>query len=288
MISPEGPPSPCTPVRTHAEDGARLVACAHGGQVLGWSPAGDQRERLWLSPLARCGPGEAIRGGVPVVFPQFADRGPLPKHGRARDRAWELDTGSDGAPVARVACRLRDDELTRRIWPHRFTLTLVAEASGDRLTMTLGVRNEAPADGEPFSFTAALHTYLAAEVRVARLHGLAEHPAEDHTAGGAPVRLPRGPLPARGPLDVAVRDTRGPVRLENGVDDELEIRCTGDGGFDSLVVWNPGEQHGLSDVPPEGAGQFLCVEPARLAPVTLAPQGVWRGTARFTALVPSP
>ena len=222
-----------------------------------------------------------------MVFPQFSDRGPLPKHGLARDRAWELDTGSDGAPVARVACRLRDDDLTRRVWPHRFTLTLVAEASGDQLTMTLGVRNEAPEDGEPFTFTAALHAYLAAEVPVARLRGLAEHPAQDHTRGGTSIRLPREPLPARGPLDVAVPGARGPVHLRNGVDDELEISCTRGDGFDSLVVWNPGEHHGLGTSRPRAPGSSSAW-PARLTPVTLAPQGVWRGTARFTALVPSP
>ena len=288
MISFDGPHTPCTPVRTRAGDGARLVACAHGGQLLGWSPAGDERDRLWLSPLARCGDGQAIRGGVPVVFPQFAGRGPLPKHGLARDREWELDTGSDGAAVARVACRLQDDEHTRAVWPHRFTLTLVAEAAGPRLTMTLRVRNDAPPGGEPFNLTAALHAYLAADVPAAQLSGLAGRSAEDNLAAGGTVRLPEGALPALGPLDVAVRGTRGPVRLAVDGLDDLEVGCLGEDGFDSLVVWNPGERHGLADVPPEGADQFVCVEPARLTPVTVAPQRVWRASARFTALVPAP
>jgi len=287
VISTEGPPSPCTPVRVRADDGARLVACAHGGQVLGWSPASDERERLWLSPLARCGEGEAIRGGIPVVFPQFSGRGPLPKHGIARDRAWELDTGSDGAPVARVACRLRDDARTRAVWPHAFTLTLIAEASGADLTVTFAVRNEAPAGGEPFRFTAALHAYLAVDTATGRLEGLAGRHAEDARAGGADVVLPAGALPARGPVDVAVPGARGPVVLRDGRD-ALRVDCPDDDGFDALVVWNPGQPHGLGDVPPEGADQFLCVEPARLEPVSLVPQATWRAAARFTALVPCP
>ena len=287
MISLDPPTSPCTPVRVRARDGARLVACAHGGQVLGWSPASDERDRLWLSPLARCGAGEAIRGGVPVVFPQFAGRGPLPKHGLARDRAWELDTGSDGADVARVACRLQDDERTRAIWPHRFTLTLVAEASGTQLSVTLAVRNDAASGGDAFTFTAALHAYLATAVPLADVVGLAGLPAEDNAAGGAVRVLPAGPLPARGPVDLAVRGTRGPAVVRTG-GDEVEVHCEGDDGFDSLVVWNPGEPHGLADVPPEGAAQFVCVEPAALTPVTLAPHATWRATAVLTALVPRP
>jgi glucose-6-phosphate 1-epimerase len=286
LDGPPTPPTPCTPVRIRAGDGARLVACAHGGQVLGWSPACDDRERLWLSPLARCGDGESIRGGVPVMFPQFARRGSLPPHGLARDRTWELDTGSDGAPAARLACRLRDDARTRAVWPHPFTLTLVAEAAGPRLTLTLGVRNEAPVGGEPFTLTAALHAYLAADVPASHLHGLDGAPAEDNAAGSGTIRLPDGPLPAAGPIDVTVRGARGPVRLVTDGVDDLEVRCPGKDGFDSLVVWNPGERHGLADVPPGGTDQFVCVQPARLSPVTIEPQGVWHAVARLTALVP--
>ncbi|HEX2806430.1 MAG TPA: hypothetical protein VHN80_09715 [Kineosporiaceae bacterium] len=293
MISESDQVTPCTPARTHAADGARLVGCAHGGQVLGWTPAGDDRDRLWLSPLARCGPGEAIRGGVPVIFPQFAGRGPLPKHGLARDRAWELVTGSDGAPLARIAARLTDDEQTRAIWPHAFTLTLIAEAAGEALTITLEVRNDAPSGGTPFSLTAALHSYLAADAASARIDGLAGLSAQDNAASGAIVRLPAEPLPALGPRDLAVTDTTGPVTLTDSDASTVRVHCPppdlalpGD-GFDALVVWNPGDDHGLADVPPDGARHFVCVEPARLTPVTVEPQGVWRAVARLEALVPS-
>lgn len=290
MIYPADP-GPCTPLRTHADDGARLVACAHGGQLLSWLPAGEERDRLWVSPLARCGPGQAIRGGVPVVFPQFAGRGPLPKHGIARDRTWELDTGSDGAPVARVAGRLRDDVSTRRVWPQSFTASLVAEAAGAELTITLQIRNDAAAGTDAFTFTTALHAYLSADAPRARVTGLADLVAEDNAAGGATVRTPADPLPLHGPVDLAVRSARGPVRLDDGLGGQLALRCDGpaephpDDGFDSLVVWNPGADHGLADVPPGGSRHFVCMEPARLTPVRLEPQHVWRGTARLTALV---
>jgi glucose-6-phosphate 1-epimerase len=292
MISEAGPVTPCTPMRTHAADGARLVACAHGGQLLGWTPAGDDRDRLWLSPLARCGPGEAIRGGVPVIFPQFAGRGPLPKHGLARDRAWELDSGSEGAAVARIAARLTDDEATRSIWPHTFTLTLIAEAAGPGLTMTLEVHNDAPLGGAPFSLTAALHSYLAADAAVAHLDGLAGRIAQDN-ATSRELALPAGPLPALGPQDLAVPGATGPVTLTESDTPAVRVSCPAPDsrrpldGFDALVIWNPGDDHGLADVPPDGARHFVCIEPARLTPVTVEPQGFWRGVARLEALVPS-
>src|SRR3954462_5540325 len=69
----------------------------HGAHVTRWrTAAGD--DSLFLSRAARFAPGEAIRGGIPVVFPQFAERGPLPKHGFARTALWRLT--SDGAAEA--------------------------------------------------------------------------------------------------------------------------------------------------------------------------------------------
>ena len=269
------------------------MACAHGGQVLGWTPAGDERDRLWLSPLARCGPGEAIRGGVPVIFPQFAGRGPLPKHGLARDREWELDSGSDGATVARMAARLTADERTRAIWPHDFTLTLIAEAVSRTLTFTLEVRNDAPPGAAAFSLTTALHSYLATDAVTARLEGLAGLDAEDNAAAGAPIRLGTQAVPALGPRDIAVRDIRGPVWLTEADGSAIRLDCPPpeaagrDDGFDSVVIWNPGSTPGPADVPPGAASRFVCVEPARLAAVSVEPQGGWRAVARLEALVPS-
>ena len=70
-----------------APDGAQATVLLHGAHTVSWIPAGDQ-ERLYLSPLAVAGPGQSVRGGVPVIFPQFNAQGPLPRHGFARDRAW--------------------------------------------------------------------------------------------------------------------------------------------------------------------------------------------------------
>ncbi len=61
-----------------APDGARAVLALHGAHVLSWIPAGGT-EQLYLSPQSEFSLGQAIRGGVPVCFPQFATRGSLPR-----------------------------------------------------------------------------------------------------------------------------------------------------------------------------------------------------------------
>ena len=70
-------------------DGARAEIYLHGAHVTSWLPAGGE-EQLYLSAASEFRDGAAIRGGVPVVFPQFSSGGPLPKHGFARNLAWEL------------------------------------------------------------------------------------------------------------------------------------------------------------------------------------------------------
>jgi hypothetical protein len=60
------------------------------------------QERLFMSRLSALDGSRAIRGGVPVIFPQFAERGPGMRHGFARVSTWRvLDSGEqDGAAFA--------------------------------------------------------------------------------------------------------------------------------------------------------------------------------------------
>ena len=153
------------PITLTASGGARAVVLPQGAQVVSWTPA-DGEERLFLSQHPSGGPG-GLRGGVPVIFPQFGGFGSLPFHGFARGLLWDLvaaashpDDGrphgpGDGEAMAEFA--LRDSEATRAVWPHAFRATLAVHAGGPRLRVALGVTNTG---AQPFSFTAALHTYI--------------------------------------------------------------------------------------------------------------------------------
>lgn len=263
---------PCRTVESVGADGERLTACAHGGHVTGWWPAGESASRLWMSERSGCGPGVAIRGGVPVIFPQFGTLGPLPKHGFVRDVPWTQRplANAGGGPEA-AALAFETTVGPEPEWPHEARVTLTARASGRSLDVALQVDNIGERD---LTFTAALHTYFAVTEPGTVLHGLAGRAARDATDGGRSVTLPDG-VPTTASMDLMVDDVGGAalvVRAPSG--DALEITAD---GFCDRVVWNPGPEHALADVAAGDEAAFVCVEPAVLAPVVLAAGAQWAG-----------
>jgi len=251
-----------------APDGAELTVLLHGGQIVSWIPAGDQ-ERLYLSPDAVAGPGQAVRGGIPVIFPQFSQQGPLPRHGFARDRAWQWVEGAERGGVVIGVLRLTDDEATRAIWPHPFEAELSFSFSGLQLDVELAVTNTGDA---PFDFSAALHTYLRVDdVRRARLGGLyAVRYLDKLTGAEQPQEI--DPFSFAGAIDRIYHDAKAPLSLATAMG-RMAIQQE---GFDDVVVWNPGPAAGLSDLPADDWLQLLCVEAAAIGrPVTLAPGQEW-------------
>jgi len=59
----------------------------------------------------------AIRGGIPVVFPQFGP-GELPNHGFARTSNWDILSATDGV----LELSLSPNDGISSMWPHDFRL----------------------------------------------------------------------------------------------------------------------------------------------------------------------
>ena len=77
----------------------------NGAHVTSWIPAGG-KEVLFMGKTASFAPGDPIRGGIPVVFPQFANTGPLPQHGFARKTEWQLaETADANDPTSSTTTR---------------------------------------------------------------------------------------------------------------------------------------------------------------------------------------
>lgn len=259
-------------VELAAPDGARAMVLLHGGQLVSWTPAGAP-ERLYLSPRASFGPGVSVRGGVPIVFPQFAQFGPLPRHGFARTREWTLAGQDAGSDDALAVLRLADDEATRALWPHAFVAELTLRVGGARLDVELAVENTGD---DPLQFTAALHSYLrVADLGATRLQGLERLRYRDQVRGTEQVEGRDG-LRFDGEVDRIYFDAARALHLHDGA---RSLRILAE-GFGDVVVWNPGpgKAASLTDLPPDAFRHFACVEAAAIGnPIRLEPGDQWSG-----------
>jgi glucose-6-phosphate 1-epimerase len=255
-------------IRWQAADGATAVATLQGAHLVSWIPAGGD-ERLYLSERSPFEAGRAIRGGVPVVFPQFGERGPLAHHGFARTSAWRL-AREEGD---RVVLALESSGATLRLWPHAFALELAITIDSVRLAMDLYIRNTGSAD---FAFSAALHTYLRiSDDAGARLEGLRGVRYVDRGSTTPQVES-RDAVTAVEPIDRAYLDTPRETRLVEG----KRRLVISQHGFPDTVVWNPGRERtaGMADMPPDGYRNMLCVEAAAFEhPVVVRAGGTWTG-----------
>jgi glucose-6-phosphate 1-epimerase len=245
-------------VLLRAPDGAEAIVTLYGAHLVSWKGA-DGRERLFCSAASVLDGSKAIRGGVPVIFPQFSEQGNGLRHGFARVSDWHLlDSGvEDGEAIALFTLAEEDlkPEYTRA-WRHSFSLALRVGIKGNTLAMQLEVRNTGE---DPLPFQAALHTYYAVEdICQVRVNGVISDE-----------------LSIDGKVDEIYSNVAGEMAIETGAM-TLQVKQT---GFTDVVVWNPGaaDAAALSDMADDEFKKFVCVEPAVLKVVTLQEDGVWRG-----------
>ena len=118
-----------------ARDGATVRICHQGAHVCSWIPA-QGTEQLFLSKRTEFREGVAIRGGVPVIFPQFAGLGTLPKHGFARTAPWSLvQQGHTDDGAAQAVFRLKENIARLTIWPYVFTAELAVSVRCRSVTL---------------------------------------------------------------------------------------------------------------------------------------------------------
>lgn len=265
--------TPLPRIHLSHDSGGTAEVYPYGAHVTSWVPAGGM-EALFLSRAAWFEPGTAIRGGVPVIFPQFAGMGPLPKHGFARTQSWERADAGGGTSVR---LRLRDSEETRGIWPHAFSAELTVELGDDWLSIGLAIENTG---AQPIDFTAALHTYLrVGDVRQASIEGLR---GIRYREKGRERVDEEGELTISGEVDRIYLNTPPELRVH----DRANRRTFGvqASGFADIVVWNPwaAATARLPDMEDDEYLEMICVEAAQVgSPIHLDPGERWSGMQRL-------
>ncbi|KAK8803476.1 hypothetical protein WA158_001170 [Blastocystis sp. Blastoise] len=245
------------------KSGACVKIALNGATVISWKlPNG--REQLYLSKKNTFENGSAIRGGIPVVFPQFSNEGPLKKHGFARNSQWNcVDTSYDDVrDVATATLALSDNEETRKEWNYKFQLHYIVELSNSSLTTKLVIENT---DDKPFDFQALLHTYYSIDniddIAITGFKGVerddkVNHQVYTETHDQINFSSEYDSKYAHPPNDVELIEKNQIRKIHK------EFICDGQEIPSDFVVWNIFTRiASIGDMEPEDYKSYVCIEP---------------------------
>jgi glucose-6-phosphate 1-epimerase len=243
---------------THSASGASCKIHDFGVTVLSYK-TGAGRECLFVSRDAKLDGSKAVRGGIPLVFPQFGqpDKS-MPQHGFLRNNYWKVDESSayDTADAAGISYtfELKDAKNSRGgKWDEKTDLdcscVFAIKIGADKMETSLEIKNTA---SKPFDFQTLQHTYYLVDGNAALdtsqcyVKGLEGYSVsdkvtkEEYTLGADPVTIGGSvdriytPPAGKGVVDVTI-----------GVGGGKTIKMTATGLLDgssvpvSCVVWNP-------------------------------------------------
>ena len=252
-------------VEINHSSGARVVVDRFGATVVSWVlPSGKQV--LYLSSLADRTGSKPIRGGIPVVFPQFSDEGPLMKHGFARVSIWTNDPvfEEDGYSICRF--HLGASENTRSIWNYEFALTYEVRINADSLSTELKIDNTGDA---PFECQCLLHTYYAVpSIAKTAVVGMRNHTGVESVTTGKRREFVEAEekIVFSGETDVKFSKVANPVEIEaedRKIHVEIESSLNGRENCPDCVVWNAwiDKCHSIGDMEDDDYKRYVCVEP---------------------------
>lgn len=255
-----------------------------GAQLLNWTPRAQEAPVIWLSPLAKFGPGKSVRGGVPICWPWFGPHGGepgFPAHGFARSAAWEpIEAQSLDGGATRLGFRLVPTDASQTLWPHATPLE-IRYTLGEALEIELLTRNASDA---PVVIGEALHTYFAvSDVRGVTVEGLDGCEYLDKVDGGQRKRQ-AGAIAFTGETDRVYLGTGADCLIvDPGLKRRIRIEKQ---GSRSTVVWNPWDEKArrLGDMAEDGHLGMVCVESGNAAEDVAAvpPGGEHRLWARYS------
>ncbi|KZV33962.1 Galactose mutarotase-like superfamily protein isoform 1 [Dorcoceras hygrometricum] len=264
----------------------------YGAHVTSWKNEHGE-ELLFVSSKAIFKPPKPIRGGIPICFPQFSNHGPLEAHGFARNRFWKIDPSPPPFPTSTVNKTyidliLRPTEEDFKIWPHsfEFRLRVTLGPAGD-LMLISRIRNT-NADGKPFSFTFAYHTYFSvSDISEVRVEGLETLDYLDNLRNKERFTEQGDAITFESEVDKVYLST--PTKIAILDHEKKRTFVIRKDGLPDAVVWNPWDKKAkaIPDLGDEDYKHMLCVESAAVEKsITLKPGEEWRGRQELSA-VPS-
>lgn len=277
---------------TNTTDGSAVTVYQQGAHVTSWHSK-DGEEHLYNSPKSVYKDGKAIRGGVPLIFPQFSDLGPLPtSHGFLRtDRRWSVKSAEQKGDTYELVLSYdlqpgQERDFEEADCSLLYTITFTAS----ELKLEMSVQNHSDSD---LVFAFAFHTYFSVDdIEKAEVSGFDDTtylddlqdrkkcepaPVSRFTEEIDRIYLNQNEKP------IIVRTT---AAKEPGKAKTLTIVGT---NFKDAVLWNPWieKTKKMSDMPEDGYKKFVCVEHGTIIEKEhLAPQKTWKAAQTITVSYP--
>ncbi|MCH9697892.1 MAG: D-hexose-6-phosphate mutarotase [Gammaproteobacteria bacterium] len=241
---------------------ATAVVSLYGGHVLEFKPVDQNEQLLFVSNQALYQTGKAIRGGIPVCWPWFgaAPDSTGPAHGLVRTRPWQLRKtalADDGS--IDITLGIQDDAETRKIWNHRFDLSLVITIN-QTLSLQLITYNTGNSE---FKLTQALHSYfLVGDSRSVQIKGLENLSYIDKTDDGQ-LKQQQGCVSISEETDRVFNTESEPrlTLLDPSLSRSTDIQSN---NCRTAVVWNPWKHksESMKDLGHSDYMRFVCIETA--------------------------
>lgn len=250
----------------YGTDGSTATVHSQGAHITSWVGK-DGTERLYMSPNAVYQAGKALRGGVPVIYPQFSDMGSGDVHGAVRNRQWtRVDNGfHNGIAIFEIPILKEDTSFPG--YESQLTLTITVSDEQLKLTAKVDKTTEDGTTAKNFGF--AFHTYFAvSDISNIKLQGFSKGmPYADNLKN-------RTVVASQDAEEVTVIDKevdRIYTQVQNPlmiIDEKFELTVLGE-NLPDVVLWNPWKEKNarLADLPqPDGYRSFVCIEHGVLLP----------------------
>jgi len=220
-----------------------------GAQVLNY------QDLFYLSPIV-LGAEHPRRGGVPILFPQFSDRGSLRKHGFVRNVIWKMvfHLRESCSEHLRYELNLTSNNLNH--WSHKVFIQLDVIAKVKSITFSLTIKN---LSGSDFVWTGGFHPYFKIENLMAiKIDGLMGCELENKYRPEKTHHSEEFLLFDENPCEILFLSNSNLLIHDNKKRIYLFSK-----GFSEWMIWNPGKLgvKDFLDIPHDDWAQFLSIEP---------------------------
>jgi len=275
-------------IRLRHRSGATCDVSTYAAHVLSWCLP-DAGEQLFTSSQAVLGtPGTAIRGGVPICWPQFgtfetAKDAPKLKHGFVRQSGnWQVSEVSNDT----VSLRLTPDAEMLKKWPHEFEFIYTVSLGAKSMSLKMEVTNTG---SKPLEFTGCLHTYFKCEsCTECTVEGLKGEKVDmgigDSFRGTETEQREEVTFDGKSEIQLLYGGTADAIVLKDGSRRRLRLTKM---NMPDWVIWNIGDDnaHTLKDLGSGEQRKYVCVEPGfATVPQRVAAGATWCGMHEVRAL----